>query len=289
VSAGGLRWGTGKRLEFIDSRLFWDGVVSCQELAGIFGISLQQASADFARYLEMAPGNAVCNRSENGYVRSETFSPKLTTPDSVRQIAHLRLMAEGIVRKGFGGFGQAPSFDVVPGPARRIDPPVLRAILDAIRRWQEIEITYQAMSRPETERRWTAPHALAFDGFRWHARARCVRDGAFKDFVLARMSSTGDRRPSAIDPHADKAWHQSVRTIIGPHPGLSAGQRKAVEAGYGMTGGVSVIDVRASFLWYFLKGFGIEGDAVAKSPQDPHIVLLSREDVMASLSSRQEA
>lgn len=289
MSAGGLRWGTEKRLEFIDSRLFWDGVINRQELAGIFGISLQQASADFARYLEMAPGNAAYNRSANGYVRSETFSPKLTTPDSARQLAHLRLMAEGIVQEGFGGFGQAPSFDVVPGPARRIDPLVLRAILDAIRRRQEIEITYQAMSRPEAERRWIAPHALAFDGFRWHARARCVRDGAFKDFVLARMSSPGDMRPSAIDSHADKAWYQSVRTIIGPHPGLSAGQRKAVEADYGMTGGVAVIDVRASFLWYFLKRFGIEGDAVAKSPQDQHIVLLNRDEVMVSLSSRQEA
>lgn len=289
MSAGGLRWGAERRLEFIDLRLFWDGVVNRQDIAGIFGISLQQASADFARYLEMAPGNAAYNRSANGYVRSETFSPKLITPDSARQLAHLRLMAEGIVEQGFGGFGQAPCFDIVPGPARRIDPLVLRAILDAIRRRQEIEITYQAMSRPEPERRWIAPHALAFDGFRWHARACCVRDSTFKDFVLARMSSPGDMRPSEIDTHADKVWHQSVRTIIGPHPGLSDGQRKAVEADYSMTGGVAVIDVRASFLWYFLKRFGIEGDAAAKPAQDQHIVLLNREEVMASISSRQEA
>lgn len=197
MSAGGLRWGTEKRLEFIDLRLFWDGVVNRQELAGTFGVSLQQASADFARYLNIAPGNAVYNRAANGYVRSDTFSPRLITPDAARQLAHLRLMAEGIAEQGFSGFGQAPSFDVVPGPARRIDPLVLRSILDAIRKRQEIEITYQAMSRPEPERRWIAPHALAFDGFRWHARARCVRDGAFKDFVLARMSAPGDgSRPS---------------------------------------------------------------------------------------------
>jgi len=56
-----------------------------------------------------------------------------------------------------------------------------------------------------------------------------------------------------------------------------------------MTGGVAVIDVRASFLWYFLKRFGIEGDATAKPAQDQHIVLLNREEVMASISSGQEA
>jgi hypothetical protein len=50
-----------------------------------------------------------------------------------------------------------------------------------------------------------------------------------------------------------------------------------------------VNDVRASFLWYFLARFGIEGGDAAKSPQDQHIALLDREDIMSALSSRQEA
>lgn len=64
---------------------------------------------------------------------------------------------------------------------------------------------------------------------------------------------------------------------------------RAVEASYSMTGGVAVIDVRASFLWYFLERFGIGGEAAAKPAQDQHIALLNGEDVMAFLSSRQEA
>jgi WYL domain len=287
VGAGGLRWVTEKRLEFID--LFWDGVVNRQELARRFAISLQQASADFARYLEIAPGNAAYNRAANGYVRSDTFNPKLIAPDAARHLAHLRLSGEGIVDSSEVGLGQIPPFDISPGPVRRIDPLILRNILDAIRRRREIEITYQSMSRPEAERDWIAPHALAFDGFRWHARALCARDRTFKDFVLARMSTPGSTRPAAIDPGEDEAWHRRVRVIVGPHPGLSDGQRSAVEADYGMTGGVSVIDVRVSFLWYFLKRFGIEGDAAANSPQDQHIILLNPDDVMAALSSSQEA
>lgn len=289
MSATGLRWSAEKRLEFIDLRLFWDGVINRQELAGTFGISLQQASADFARYSEIAPGNAHYNRAANGYVRSDSFSPRLTVPDAARHLAHLRMLGEGIVDAGFLGTGQTSSFDIVPGPVRRIDPLVLRTVLEAIRRNQEVEITYQSMAQPEPERRWIAPHALAFDGFRWHTRAMCVRHNAFKDFVLARMAFPGEMRATQSDPGRDAGWHRHVRTIIGPHPGLSEGQRKAVEADYGMTGGVTVIDVRASFLWYFLKRFGIDGDAAAKPPQDQHIVLLNREDVLASLSSTQEA
>ena len=60
-------------------------------------------------------------------------------------------------------------------------------------------------------------------------------------------------------------------------------------ANLAVSGGVSVIDVRASLLWYFLKRFGIEGDAAAKPPQDQQIVLLNRDDVMTALSARQEA
>jgi hypothetical protein len=213
----------------------------------------------------------------------------LTTPDAARHLANLQLAAEGIVDSGEVEVGLTPPFDIVPGPVRRIDPMLLRDILDAIRGRRELEIAYQSMSRPEPERRWIGPHALGFDGFRWHARAFCERDQVFKDFVLSRMSLPGATRPAAIDPAADEAWHRRVRVIIGPHPGLSEGQRKAVEADYGMTGGVSVIDIRASFLWCFLKRFGIEGDAAAKPPQDHHIVLLNRDDVIAALTARKEA
>ncbi|MDX1063885.1 WYL domain-containing protein [Sinorhizobium medicae] len=290
MPVGRLRWGTERRLEFIELRLFWDGVVNRRELAGTFGISLQRGSADFARYLDIAPANAAYSRAANGYVRSGAFRPRFTTPDPVRHLSHLRLTSEGALDRGFSGSGQMPSFDIVPGPVRRIDPLVLRSIPDAIRGRQEIEITYQSTLRTKPGRRCIAPHALAFDGFRWHARAYCAGDKTFKHFTRARVSSPGDPRPTAIDSATDKLWHHRVRTIIGPYPGLSAGQRKTVEADYGMTGGVSVTDVRAFFLWHFLKGLGIEEDAAGKPPQDQHIVvLLNRNDVMAALFALDEA
>jgi RNA polymerase sigma factor (sigma-70 family) len=223
--------------------LFWDGVVNRQELPGRFGISLRQASADFADFARYA----AYNRAANGYVRSDVFDPRLTTPDAALHLAHLQLAGEGIVDSREIGLGQTPPFDIVPGPVHRVDPLVLRKILEAIRGRRAIEITYRSMSRPEPERRWIALHTLAFDAFRWRARALCARDQMFNDFVLivlTRMSSPGETRTAAIDP--DEAWRGRVRVIMRPHPGLSEGQRKAVEADYGMTGSVSVIDVRDS-------------------------------------------
>ena len=56
------------------------------------------------------------------------------------------------------------------------------------------------------------PHALAHDGFRWHARAFDRETGEFRDFVLGRLSKPG----SAAEPRSraadDAAWHGSSRS-----------------------------------------------------------------------------
>jgi len=282
-----LRWGAERRQEFIENRLYWEGGVNRGHLTDAFGISTQQASADLARYQELAPENITYDRSRKGYVVSDAFKPVVIKPDAARYLAHLRLVGDGVVSADDTDL-PLPAFDMVPGPTRRIAPDVLRAVVASIRKQHSIEVFYQSMSRPEPSWRWIAPHALAFDGFRWHARAWCTKDNVFKDFVLARIRETKDSEHSSIEPTADRDWHERVRVIIGPHPGLSEGQRKAIEADYSMTGGVSVIDVRRSFLWYFLKRFGLDVDAKQRRPHDQHIVMLNDEDVLSALASRRD-
>ncbi len=278
-----MGWGPERRLEFIEARLFWEGSINRGHLMDTFGISSQQASADFARYLEMAPDNLSYDRSRKSYVAAENFRPAASPPDAGRYLAQLRLVGDGAVPADSIDL-PLPAFDVVPGPARKMNADVLRGVLAAARGELSIEVLYQSMSAPEPSWRWIAPHALAFDGFRWHARSFCEKDAAFKDFVLARIRELRSVRPSGVDSKTDSGWHERVRVIIGPHPGLSVGQRKAVEADYSMTGGVSVIDVRRCFLFYFLKRLGLDIDATQRRPQDQHVVLLNDEDVMAALA-----
>ncbi len=67
---GELRWGVGKRLEFIEFRLFWEGRVNRSDLMEQFGISVNQASADLNRYIALAPENTVYDKSLRTYVRT---------------------------------------------------------------------------------------------------------------------------------------------------------------------------------------------------------------------------
>jgi len=44
-----------ERLRFIEAGAWWKGRVNCQDLAGLFGASMAQASSDLQRYLELNP------------------------------------------------------------------------------------------------------------------------------------------------------------------------------------------------------------------------------------------
>ncbi len=173
-----------------------------------------------------------------------------------------------------------PGFGATPTPARGVAPETLRDVLAAIRLPAALQVTYQSMSRPEPNARWIEPHALAFDGFRWHARAFCQNDQVFKDFLLSRIVEVGDQGPVTSDHGSDAAWHTDVVLEIGPHPDLSDNQRRAIEMDYGMEAGRAQIVVRRALLFYALKRLGLDTDPAAREPQDQQIVLLNRDEVV---------
>lgn len=171
----------------------------------------------------------------------------------------------------FAGYGATPT------PARGVAPEILRDVLAAIHKPAALQITYQSMSRPEPSARWIEPHALAFDGFRWHARAFCQNDQVFKDFLLSRVVEIGKRGPVTADQQSDTDWHSEVVLEIGPHPDLSLTQSRAIEMDYGMQDDRAQIPVRSALLFYALKRLGVDTDPAARRPQDQQIVLLNPE------------
>jgi predicted DNA-binding transcriptional regulator YafY len=274
-----LRWGVEQKLQFIEFRLFWEGHVNRSDLIDKFSVSQNQASGDLNRYIALAPDNMVYDKSGKTYLRSSSFSPLFLKPDATQYLSQVRSVAEGIVAPEDAWIGNFPAFDAAPSPARGIDPVVLRSIVIAIRRREAIHILYQSMSAPDPEWRWISPHALAFDGFRWHARSYCEKSGEFRDFVISRIMEARQTRPP-VDPSAsDNAWNEIVELHIGPHPELSPNQKRVVELDYGMDNGQVTILVRQALLYYALKRLGLDTDLAARRPQDQQIVLLNGAEV----------
>ena len=274
-----LRWGVEQRLEFIEFRLFWEGHVNRSDLMEQFGVSVNQASTDLNRYIGFAPDNMVYDKSARTYVRGPKYSAHFLKPDASRYLAQLRSLADGIMDSDDTWIAGLPSYDAAPTPTRGVNPITLRSVVGAIRRSEAIEVKYQSLSRPEPTWRWIAPHAIGFDGFRWHTRAFCKTDEVFKDFLLSRILQTRGVEASAVTDTDDADWQEHVTLEIGPHPELSESQKKVIALDYGMRGGKAKIKVRRALLYYALKRLGLDTDPGARKPQDQQIVLLEPSEV----------
>ena len=278
---GALNWGVVRRLEFIEFKLFWEGHVNRGDLIDKFEISVNQASTDLNRYLGLSPDNMYYDKSAKTYVRSPEFTPQFIQPDASRYLSQLHSLGEGILEPSESWIGRLPSFDAAPTPARGVNAKTLRTVVAAIHRNEALEVKYQSLSSPEPRMRWIAPHAIGFDGFRWHARAFCLDDEVFKDFLLSRILETRGSRPADMDGEQDSEWHEMVTLEIGPHPDLSVSQQKVIALDYGMRGGSTKVKVRRALLYYALRRLGLDTDPSARRPQDQQIVVLNPHAIQA--------
>ena len=270
-----LNWGAERRNAFIEFRAFWHGRINRADLIETFGISLQQASLDLAGYADQWKRNLIYDKSQRAYVKGRNFQPKFITLSADDYFAQLRAVDQGLVSREQSWISVFPGYGATPTPARGVAAETLRQVLTAIHAPAALQVTYQSMSRPEPSARWIEPHALAFDGFRWHARAFCQNDQVFKDFLLSRIVEIGKQGPVMADPQSDADWHTEVVLVIGPHPDLSPTQRRAIEMDYGMEEGRAQITVRRALLFYTLKRLGLDTDPAARLPQNQQIVLLN--------------
>jgi hypothetical protein len=248
----GASWGQERRLEFIEFRLLWEGKINRGELVDFFGTSIQQASLDLARYMQLAPGNLDYDRSEKVYKARPKLNLVFTQPDSQ---AFLNQLSEpsGAAAAPLSFIGWRPPHEIVKYPTRSIKPEILMRVIWAIRDRQDIELTYQSMRRPVASRRWLSPHAIAFDGSRWHVRAWCHENKYFKDFVLARIQQIHGIRKSEIDGQQDRRWHTFVTIILRARSDLIAEQRLAVETEFGMREGTLQVSLREALVFYFVR------------------------------------
>jgi hypothetical protein len=285
-----LRWSIERRLAFIEERLFWLGEVNRGDLIRRFGVSPSQASKDIARYLELSPTGLSYDKSAKRYVAGEGFRPVIAPPNASRFLGELRLADLGILAKDETLLSTFVPFDATPLPERSIDPYVLRAVLFAIRDRSGLVVTYQSMSREEPIRRRIGPHAIAHDGFRWHARSFDPESGDFRDFVIGRMTKPKPDRQLRTLSDDDRDWNAFVELQIAPHPRLTPAQSRAIALDYGMGArGLARIRVRRALLFYALNRLGLDVPEDIRLPHEQHIVLVNRAEVERSAPAEQQA
>lgn len=285
-----IRWGLARRFEFIEWRAYWVGRVNRGDLEERFGVSTPQASADLGAYLEAAPGNIEYDPKEKAYLPTEAFSPKFLRVSADRYLLQLNAILNGAVPANETWFGSLPPAAVME-VTRSVEPDILRRILFAISRRQEIDVEY--MSLTNARLRSIAPHSLGFDGHRWHTRAWCPEHRDFRDYVLSRILSVKGGRPSDSDPTYDCEWNTEVELKIIAHPDLDAAQRAAIERDFGMEKGVLKIATKAALAFYLIRRLNLDSEGDQLRAERRQIFLVNRAEVeeaqrMAKAKSREQ-
>jgi hypothetical protein len=275
---GKRRWGVDQRIEFIEFRLFWNGTLNRADIIDRFGVSAAQASTDLALYKELAPDNLEYDPSQKCFIATSRFAPSVFEPNADRYLIQLKAIADKVISPSDTNIGALPTTDAMPIPHRRVDPNILRRLLLVIRRRQGINVFYHSMNSTRPRPQWQdiTPHALAFDGLRWHVRAYCHAEDRFKDFILSRILDLGvdieGGRPASEDIH----WHEFFDVVLVPNPKLAESQRETIARDYEMVGGSLHIPVRRALLYYFNKRLRLDVADKADVPKETPIVLANK-------------
>ncbi|WP_340122442.1 WYL domain-containing protein [Methylobacter svalbardensis] len=274
-----IKWEQRQRLTLLEATVFWSGEFFTNVLMDGFGISRVQASKDFTLYQSLCPGNIRYDKFLKRYVVDEPFKPGFMTGTAGEFLQVLKVRQDRAGSAVVTLVKNLPEVEVLEPVFRQVNAAVLQAVNQAIVAGREVQVRYQSMSRPEPALHRLCPHALVFDGLRWHVRAFSYTHHEFRDFVLARMLSAELSYSAEIDASEDTAWHEFVGVRIGAHPGLSATQKQAVEFDYGMTAGILEHQVRAALVPYFLRVMRINRDDLTREAMVQQIVLLNRDEL----------
>jgi hypothetical protein len=272
-------WTLNRRLEFLEWKLYWEGRLNRNDLEETFEISQPQASVDLRQYREAAPENIEYNATEKTYLPGKDMRPRFLRVSADRLLLQLRAFLTGALPREDLWFRDLPAVDMAPDIVRHIEPECLRLILAAIRSRRAIEVRYQSLT--SSRRRDIAPHALAFDGYRWHLRAWCCEREDFRDFVLSRIDEIGQMKPADYDANDDVEWNTKTTLKLCPHPGLSEEQRQAIQRDYDMKDGCRDIEVRLSMAYYFIMRMNL--DLKDLTPQRAQIALQNLTEVQAAI------
>jgi hypothetical protein len=283
---GKIRWGTERRLEFIEFRVYWEGGVNRSEIVDKFGVSVPQASADLSLYQEVAPDNLIYDSSLKRYVATASFQSRFLTPNGGQYLNQVGAVADGGMGLADTWISAEPDVDAMLIPQGRISPEILRDLLAVIRAQQSVEVEYQSFNAVRPEKLWRriTPHAFGFDGVRWHVRAFCHLSMGFKDFVLSRFTGVREQGVAGAAGSDDTFWSRRFDVVLTPNPELSRSQRSTVAHDYGMSEDRIVLPVRMAMLFYFYKRLRFDIYEYDQTPAANQLVVENYEAMKAAIA-----
>jgi len=268
------------RYRLIEIIAFWEGRLTTNHLSQSFRIQRQQASKDINTYNKViAQGNLIHDTKLKGYRPSPGFKPVFTKGLAEEYL--LALASNHALSQQFStldlGFHQT---EMLHSPMRHVDPQILRALVQAARDGEKIDMGYVSMTSPNEESRIITPHTLVCTPLRWHVRAYCEKNRDYRDFVLSRFRAiNGTEGPSHNLKDRDSRWNTEVSIVLKPDPRLTDYQRAIVEHDYGMVDGAHRVQTRSALVPYVIQQLNLDLSKLEIKPEAQQIVVDNLEEV----------
>lgn len=275
-----FRWDLLLRYRYIETIALWEGRLTTRHLCDTYGIGRQQASKDINNYIrEVGPGNLEYDKFIKGYKPTPEFTPQVTQ-GLADEYLHLMARNNELMNVFESLSLNVANVEVLSLPVRDVKPEVLRPIMQAARQQRRLDVDYVSINNPDREGRIIVPHTLVYTGLRWHVRAWCEKNQAYRDFVLSRFRDM----PEIMDESehglaGDAEWHKQVTVRIAPDPRLRPEQQEVVEVDYGMTAGVLEVSTRAKLVPYVLKLLHVDPNKELDDPTAQQIVVQNRDEL----------
>jgi predicted DNA-binding transcriptional regulator YafY len=273
-------WEVLMRYRLIEIIALWEGRLTTNHLCHSFQIQRQQASKDINRYnKEIAPGNLVLDRKLKGYRPSANFKPLFTkglADEYLHAMASRREIGHTFSSLDLG-FDQT---EMLHPPVRQVNHDILRALVQAARDGQKIDMGYVSMTSPDEESRIITPHTLVFTPLRWHVRAYCEKNRDFRDFVLSRFRSIhGIEGDSEMTKEQDARWNTMLDIVLVPDSRLTDYQKAIIAEDYNMHHGKRVFTVRSALVPYAVQALNLDLAKIEARPEAQQIVVANLDEV----------
>ena len=233
--------------------MWWRGWVGRGDLTEVFGISAAQASGDLQRYAELNPGAMIYQTRRKRYEGAPEMRCVLHAPvfeEAVRELLGASVPVAAHCENAF--------VSAVTLPVRSCDPVVARRVMVALLENRWLEVRYASLASGTHEWRKIAPARLGWDGQRWHVRAWCENNSAWRDFVPGRMSEAKWPQETVGELPADQAWEKIETVRLQINPELGPEKREALRIDYGLTEDVLEVRVREAMKPYVLANLYLD-------------------------------
>lgn len=246
-----LKQAQRRRLRYIEFLILFKGQCSRLDLIERFSISEPAATKDFSLYSDRCPKNLQYDVRAKRYILGENFVP------SFEHSADAALSYLGGTQRSIDGGSNdsAISAEAIPRLRKILSWRQVAPVTRAIHMKQSVDCLYSSMSAGSKDR-VLSPHAIIFDGNRWHFRACDHEKQRYQDYSFSRVASVEANDEVYISDENDNAWHEKVELELSVHP--SHKQPESIQIEYEMSEGSLRIPVRAPLVGYFLRSWLVD-------------------------------